>query len=494
MSLPTNELSRLSLRGMPTTRSQAARALGEYDSAGSSFDEDEAVSDSEQDDDSSESTPAPPSGIDYDYSNLTPRTKFRFDETWKHDFKITGCTVFHESKDNEYVAVQVVDKTPTPKQYAVRFGAPGSNYEQWRCKCWSPRPCHHLIHIMDQVSQVAIPPSMRVHPHYLTKEGWPENQPPPFQQFKSVGIERLALDIGWGEIARRDPGVSEPSSPVSDTEMTKIREILSTFSEDSADDFRPDLTAESMPTDLHQDTILVPGDLTATVARLMAFDDDTLKRFELVVSKNDKYIQESTKGTVRRLNAEAKEAVNRMDAYTPDDVEVFDVGRCAKELSRIVGDIGKLKDDPAPLGAAVKEEIVESLIYILGTVIDHHEDMYKAPIWNKTTQQSNPLADHSLYHCLIGDSRPSGADSFLKILLGQVRDHADIARSFIDVLQSQFSAITQPGLGASQFAISQFKDTIKELRSARMPASVSSASGAKRLGAGDDGGRSKRLR
>lgn len=436
MSLPTAKLGQLSIGNMPTTRAQSSQ-----------------IPQTGQDiaDDDSSSSEAGISEITYDRRELSPGAKDRFEAAFDGRFIVEYCGERTESAGRgKYIAFHMGETVG----HLIRIGAPGGNYNNVECSnCNEPQPCRHVFWLLDQINKHTLTDDQKRSPLLLSKHGYPSNFPGPFERISDTGLETLAERASW------EVRPAHYTGPNRELRVEEIREIMAVLSPHISDEYRPDIFNNLLA---HQsfESALAQRDLEAFVARSLMVANDLFRHFRAFVSPNH-----CATDFFRKMRERADEALARHSKYLltgrpgPNN-EICDIKWCAVTLTDIVGSI-RTKILKSTLGRPPKAEAAETLVHILGEVVDRNGDAYSGRIWDKSPQRKMPDKDKNLFHRLTVSVARSSDPPFIQYELNYL---ADASQHVVDRLEEIVEQMAQGGAPSAYAA--KFRELISRIKRA----------------------------
>lgn len=418
----TSHFSRLSLGSMvPTTRSRRQQLAlpGESEiftsfgmASDPSSDAEESDASMEGDDDDDEDTrtvlSSPYSKISYDISNLDQDTQSEVRQLFRETpasepppLVLQWCQFNQDQEDNQFYAFQLHEVVPR----SIRIGSPTSKYHQARCNCMgdSPKPCKHLIYLLDQLNSITGGKVLDEPVQTLRPDGAPIQMDQPFEKIANFHLDLLASNLHC------DVGSPESQATINPVRLEETRELLAAVGNSDADDyavkhFRPDIFEQDRDLLLQQHDILTDDDLTKTVAKMLMTNNDFFAYFlkllgpasrardcfrniqrhiDRVLRELDAYYQQHTTTSSEQQETLAAHSA----AEGPRDV-VWAASHILHAVSTIQYLLQNREDAPSP---AERASAARTLVRILHTVVfDWNRD-----ITSSTTtagSSSTPLA------------------------------------------------------------------------------------------------------
>jgi hypothetical protein len=473
MSSPTSSFSRLSLSRMPTTRAESRRQPPPPHSS----DEDE--SDNDNADDSSPEVEAVVKSthtkLRYDISRLSPTTEERAKAGLKEPFTLGHCAVYNPNEKTEYFAFQIFEAV----NFSVRIGAPESEYRELTCHCDDDhRPCRHIFWLLDQMAQHTLTDAQKESLLTLSKNGYPLEAVDPYHQITTAG-PRLFQELDCE--LRTDGTFEDPetSSDASEDRIKDVRDILSSFSSVTRDEYRPDIFNNIPSSPTTDQGLLVPQDLEKTLAWSMIANDDFFRHMRSLVPSSH-----CAADLFQKKQAEAKIVLEKLDKYIakrPNRPEtVHDIPWCGNHIVQIVNSImARINEARTPLSLHAKQRAAETLSLILLWVSQRNIDVYASPVWARSRQQALPLNERNLFARLFG-SAPPGTDRFI---VDNLTDLGDAVAPFVHHLEEALEKFTANK--APKVYIDKLATLVKSPKSGALVEAQSSR-GSKRPGKGGD--------
>lgn len=425
----SSHFSRLSLGSMvPTTRSrhQQLNPPGESEVSRSIIMASEPSSDAEDsdasmegDEDEDEDTrtviSSPYSKISYDISNLDQDTQSEVRQLFRETpasepppLVLQWCQFNQDQEDNQFYAFQLHEVVPR----SIRIGSPTSKYHQARCNCMgdSPKPCKHLIYLLDQLNRITGDKVLDEHVQTLRPDGSPTQMDQPFDKIANFHLDLLASNLHC------DVGSPESQATINPVRLQETRELLAAVGNSDADDyavknFRPDIFEQDRDLLLQQHNILTDDDLTKTVARMLMTNNDFFAYFLKLLGPTSRArdcfrnIQRHVDRVLRELNA-----YHRQHTTSGQPQETMataahsaaegprDVAWAATHILRAVATIQYLlqnREDPPP--PAERASAARTLVRILYTVVfDWNRDITSSSIPTTTTTTTTTSSNTSL--------------------------------------------------------------------------------------------------
>ena len=314
------------------------------------------------------------------------------------------------------------------QRYSIRISTTDAGNPT--CSCNEEGTCRHVTWLLEQLSRTRVDAG---------------EVPPvtPYEQISSIGLDTVCDELHWelregtdsdteetrwqlkkdysaSEVPRQTRGMIRKR-------MRTVRDIMATLSSEVTDDFRADIF--DTPDEISMDDPFVPGDLEATLARILIKDDDIFHQFDALIPRNAR-----ASDYFRKMGLKAQQTFVRLDNYSaagPVDGHKFDVIWCAQELIDIVNAISHNLTERQPLNPASREEAAKVLVTILRTVVkERNHDAYQKSKWPRRRPPHEPSIDRNLYERLIGSSRTKQNYFVLNVL----QDLPE-AQRFVDVLE-----------------------------------------------------------
>jgi len=372
-----------------------------------------------EDDDDDEGTDvvSAPTGLKYNLSRLSPRTrqvaKGLFSQTASNDspqISLELCGIREEGPGGDgglFYAFQMHEVVPC----SVRIGARDSaRFSAPRCECPDARyrhvrPCKHLIWLFDKISKQALFDHDPEAELTLTEMGYPEELGDPHDQISQLGLGILADSL------RCD--TSEPDSDTVSPNPARVKEAramvaaLAGIHPYEQDAYRRDLEAS-----YNRNSLIHRGDLGATLFSLILASDSFAEWVRGELSPSDpavdpfRTIQQRASNVVRELNAfsATEQDPEWADAYRrrwKGAGGPRDAGWAITQIQRCVSKIEKLVSrGSSPLSGWARSSAARSLVGILKVVADHQE-LYDRLVGDHDTgfvyTTLDMLADQSQY-------------------------------------------------------------------------------------------------
>ncbi|KAI1312427.1 hypothetical protein F5Y03DRAFT_236533 [Xylaria venustula] len=358
MSLPIQRMSQLSLESMSTSSGSQGRRPDDEDSAEVAYRSDV---DAGIDFDDAAGIATFPSGMKYSVHALDFGTKDAVVRALATPSKLTlrGCS----PRGQSYVFL--VSETI---EYHVRAPYGNSPYDGPSCSCRQDEksvgrqyPCRHTLWLCDQVLSQLVPvpsdPYTWREDGYTTKHG---NVCDFISDFHfDVLADSLGCDVMAGESLKPRPN-----------KIQTAREILATISGIPVEQYRPDLTAETV-----RGRVVKKGDLEKTIFRMLLQNDSLLSYF-LASMRN----YEPLNPRFRRFRDRADAALNAFDDYIKaSDLRRVELSKnpqwCYKTVKDILEQIKSIIHySDRELDASDRRAAATTLVYILGQVVSRNED------------------------------------------------------------------------------------------------------------------------
>ncbi|TVY49088.1 hypothetical protein LOCC1_G001172 [Lachnellula occidentalis] len=313
------------------------------------------------------------------------------------------------------------------KNYSLRIERGNSI----RCSC-QEEDCRHRHWLLDQLSRVS---NGRV-----TGPAGP-SEVDPYTRILARGFENVCSELNW---ELRGPSVDVEtewqlqkriSSPFERHQQTTrmltdrmniLRDIMTTSAPvHTINDHRTNTLQN--PETINPRSVLVPGDIEATLFRLLVLDEHIFHQFQLRIPSNvqtsDYFLQ------MKRKAQETWELLEEYSADGPVYGHHYDVIWCGQMLVNIVEAIHKHIRDRTPLPPASRENAAHALVSILQLVVDKNFEMYSNNAnWTRRRPLHEPARARNLYLRLIGEvssDNPAGGTFVLRAL----EDVSDTRRS-----------------------------------------------------------------
>lgn len=426
----TSHFSRLSLGSMvPTTRSRRQQlaspgeseiftSFGMASDPSSDAEESDALMEGDDDDDEDTRTvlSSPYSKISYDISNLDQDTQSEVRQLFRETpasepppLVLQWCQFNQDQEDSQFYAFQLHEVVPR----SIRIGSPTSKYHQARCNCMgdSPKPCKHLIYLLDQLNSITGDKVLDEPVQTLRPDGAPIQMDQPFEKIANFHLDLLASNLHC------DVGSPESQATINPVRLEETRELLAAVGNSDADDyavkhFRPDIFEQDRDLLLQQHDILTDDGLTKTVAKMLMTNNDFFAYFlkllgpasrardcfrniqrhiDRVLRELDAYYQQHTTTSSEQQETLAAHSA----AEGPRDV-VWAASHILRAVSTIQYLLQNREDAPSP---AERASAARTLVRILHTVVfDWNRDITSstsAAVTTTTTtagSSSTPLA------------------------------------------------------------------------------------------------------
>lgn len=413
-----SHFSRLSLGSMvPTTRSrrqqlnpsgesEVSRSIIMVSEPSSDAEDSDASMEGEEDDDEDTRTVilSPYSKINYDISNLDQDTQSEVRQLFRETpasepppLVLQWCQFNQDQEENQFYAFQLHEVVPR----SIRIGSPTSKYHQARCNCMgeSPKPCKHLIYLLDQLNRITGDKVLDEPVQTLRPDGSPTQMDQPFDKIATFHLGLLASNLHC------DVGSPESQAAINPVRLEETRELLAAVGNSDADDyavknFRPDIFEQDRDHLLQQHDILTDDDLTKTVARMLMTNNDFFAYFLKLLGPTSR-----ARDCFRNIQRHIDRVLRELDAYyrqhhttSEQQQETMaaahsaaegprDVAWAARHILRAVSTIQYLlqnrQDPPSP---AERASAARTLVRILHTVVfEWNRDMTSSITTTTTT-------------------------------------------------------------------------------------------------------------
>ncbi len=359
MSLPIERMSRLYLESMSTSSgSQGRRREEEEEEAelASRSDTDTSI-----DFDETAGIATFPSGMRYSIHNLEPDPKdavFRALGT-PSKLSLRGCS----PRGQHYVFL--ISET---MEYHVRAPCGNSPYDGPSCSCRQDErgvglqyPCRHTLWLCDQILSQLVP--LQRDPYTWKIDGYTTEHGNVCDFISDFHLDVLAdglrCNIMAGESSRPRPH-----------RIQTAREILATLSGSPVEQYRPDLTGETVGRG-----VVKEGDLEETIFRMLLQNDSLLSYF-LASMRN----HEPLNPRFRRFRDRADAVLDAFDTYVKaSDLRRVELSKnpqwCYKTLKDILEQIKSIITySERELDSFDCRAAANTLVYILDQVVSRNED------------------------------------------------------------------------------------------------------------------------
>ncbi|KAJ4421405.1 hypothetical protein N0V82_003786 [Gnomoniopsis sp. IMI 355080] len=335
--------------------------------------------DEDEDEDTRTVVSSPYTMINYDISNLDPETQSDVRQLFRETpasepppLVLQWCQFNQDQEDNQFYAFQLHEVVPR----SIRIGSLTSKYREARCNCMgdSPKPCKHLIYLLDLLNRIAGDKILDEPVQKLRPDGASTQMDRPFEKIATFHLDLLASNLHC------DVGSPESHANVNPVRLEETRELLAAVGDSDADDyavkhFRPDIF-EDRNSLLQQHDIITGDDLTKTVARMLMTNNDFFAYFLKLLGPTSK-----ARDGFRSIQRHVDRVLRELDAYyrksTSEQTEVAnsvegprDVAWAATHIIRAVTTIQYLlqnrEDAPSP---AERASAARTLVQILYTVV-----------------------------------------------------------------------------------------------------------------------------
>jgi hypothetical protein len=406
----------------------------------------------DDDDDEGEDTDvvASPTGLRYNVSRLTPRTrqvvKGLFSQPSSNDqpqISLELCAVREGEADGDvFYAFQMHEIVPC----SVRIGSRDSpRFATPRCECPDARyrhlrPCKHLIWLFDKISKHALVDYDPDAELTLTEFGYPEELGDPFDRISQIRLDVLADDL------RCD--TSEPDSDTVYPSPARVREAremvaaMAGIQPHEVDDYRRDLETSSYDHRL----LIRRGDLGATLFSLLLASHSLAEWVRSELRPSDpavdpfRSVQHRVLRILEELKAykDAEQDPSAADAYRRRGKHAEgprDEAWAATQIQHCVRRIHKLVSrGSSPLSEWARSSAARALVVILKLVTDHR-GLYQRLIGDHDTgfvsSTLDILADQSQYVDALDDimdkigvyGAPPSYVANMRSLIARMRSH-----------------------------------------------------------------------
>lgn len=522
----TSHFSRLSLGSMgPTTRSRRQRLSSPGRSEiprseiprsvpvapDSSSDDDnngdsDAPMEGEDDDDEDTSTivSSPYTKISYDISSLDLDTQSDVRQLFRETpasepppLVLQWCQFNQDQEDNQFYAFQLHEVVPR----SIRIGSLTSKYRDAKCNCMgdSPKPCKHLIYLLDQLNRITGDKILDEPVQKLGPDGASTHMDRPFEKIAAFHLDLLASNLHC------DVGSPESQANVNPVRLEETRELLAAVGNSDADDyavkhFRPDIF-EDRDALLQQHDIITDDDLTKTVAKMLMTNNDFFAYFLKLLGPTSRArdgfrsIQRHVDRVLCELDAYYRQTTSEQAAAAHSAEGPRDVVWAAAHIVRAVATIQYLlqnrEDAPSP---AERASAARTLVRILHTIVfEWNRDLTAsgtaAAAGSSSSSSSNSITtpvpgstDNNLYRRLIDtqNTTPTSPSFILDSLA-----HLPEQNQWIETLEEIEAKLTTfaPPLAY----MLRLRNLIALMRSSRPAASRKSSASAGTKRSGEEG-------
>ena len=397
------------------------------------------------------------------------------DDLWSgHVIALDHCRQYDApNSDRSYYAFQIA--FAEVQSCSIRISSTDSVVPI--CSCDEEGTCHHVTWLLEHLGRI--------------KEDVEGVETDVFQHISDVGLENVCEDLDW-ELREgleseekqwqlkndyQASRLGRQTRRMIKERMNAVRDIMATLSPEITENYRPDIFDST--DDVTDSNILLPGDLEATVARLLILDDAIFHKFRSLVPRNLRATE-----YFRKMGLKAAEAFQLLDHYVevgPQEGQQHDLAWCAQTLVNIVDSIQRQCYERQPLNPSSREEAAKSLVAILKDVVQNHNyDIYQSVSWPRRRPHGELQIDRNLYERLIGStsrSNPAGGAFVIKAL----QDLPE-AQRFVDQLEETLGLLETIGWGPAPCAYrDRFAALIAQLKSVpATPLPAASTSSGKR--------------
>lgn len=528
----TSQFSRLSLGSMgPTTRSHRNQQSSPFDSevprsisvppgpfndggaGGVSMEEGENDDDDDDDDDDDEDTrtivSSPNTMISYDISSLDLDTQSEVRQLFRvtpasepPPLVLQWCQFNQDQEDNQFYAFQLHEVVPR----SIRIGSSTSKYHNAKCNCMedSPKPCKHLIYLMDQLNRITGDKILEEPVQELKPDGASTQMDHPFEKIANFHLDLLASSLHC------EVGSPESQTNINPVRLEETRELLAAVSNSDADDyavqhFRPDIF-EDRDSLLQEHDIVTDDDLTKTVAKMLMTNNDFFAYFLKLLGPTAR-----TRDGFRSIQRHVDRVLREVDVYyrgrtTSEEQGATvvhgaegprDVAWAATHIMRAVATIQYLlqnrEEAPTP---AERASAARTLVQILHTVVFEGNCDMTARGGSRSSSSTAPVpgsVDNNLYLRLMSTRSSPTSNTFILDSLAHLPEQNQWIETLEDI-EAKLATYAPP----PAFMI-RLRNLITLMRSSRPAASQSglvvapvsrrsSAVGSKRRG-GEGSGR-----
>lgn len=358
------------------------------------------------------------------------------------------------------------------------------------CSCGTPH-CHHITWLLEQLSGTSLEDNTNA---LLT----------PYEQITACGFDRVCKDLHW-ELREEADAVPEEtrwqlnkdrssmaggrrSKMTIKQRMDIVRDIMATMSSKVRDDYRPDVFDSS--SNFSRDSIFTPGDLEATISKMLILDDKLLDQFQYIISRDER-----ASDLFIKMELRAKKVCDRLDSFC--DVgpisghSQHDLIWCATMLCNIVTSISHNVTERQPLSSKSREAAAKALVRILSMVVDRNCDIYQNSNIASKRPHNESQRDRNLYLRLIGDpqSSPMGGN----FILGALQDLPEAVR-YVDELDIILVRLDSVDWTAPKLYRDKLRALISHLKSGSTNSSPSGTAAGKRSAGSLDRMTNKRMK
>lgn len=445
----------------------------------------------EGDDDDDEDTrtvlSSPYSKISYDISNLDQDTQSEVRQLFRDTpasepppLVLQWCQFNQDQEDNQFYAFQLHEVVPR----SIRIGSPTSKYHQARCNCMgdSPKPCKHLIYLLDQLNSITGKKLLDEPVQTLRPDGAPIQMDQPFDKIANFHLDLLASNLHC------DVGSPESQATINPVRLEETRELLAAVGNSDADDyavkhFRPDIFEQDRDFLLQQHDILTDDDLTKTVAKMLLTNNDFFAYFLKLLGPTSR-----ARDCFRNIQRHIDRVLRELDAYDrqtttssseqPQQQQTMpahsaaegprDVAWAASHILRAVSTIQYLlqnrEDAPSP---AERASAARTLVRILHTVVfDWNRDITTTT----TTAAAVPGPIHTnLYLRLMNTQTTPNSKSFILDSLANLPEQ----NQWIETLEEIEAKLTT--YAPPPTYMMRLRNLITLMRSSRRPPAAAAA-------------------
>lgn len=465
--------------------------------------------DEDEDEDTRTVVTSPNTMIRYDISNLDPDTQSEVRQLFREaqacdspPLVLQWCQFNKDQEDNQFYAFQLHEVVPR----SIRIGSSTSKYRNARCNCMgdSPKPCKHLIYLLDQLNRITGDKSLDDPVQKLRPDGVSTQMNPPFDKVSNFHLDLLASNLHC------DVGSPESQVNVNPVRLEETRELLAAVANSDADDyavkhFRPDIF-EDRDAILQQYNIITNDDLTRTMANMLMTNNDFFAYFLKLLGPTSRAqdsfrnIQRHVDRVLHELDTYYRQSTSEQTAAAHSAEGPRDVAWAATHIIRAVATIQYLlqnrEDAPSP---AERASAARTLVRILHMVVfEWNRDLTASGTLtggssSRTTIPAVPgSVDNNLYLRLVSTQASPTSTSFILDTLAHLPEQNQWIETLEDIEAKMVTYVPPPTL------MTRLRDLITLMRSSRPSVSQhgraeaasqrSSAAGSKRS-SGEGSGR-----
>lgn len=370
------------------------------------------------------------------------------EETNNRIFALDHCRQFHTTYAFQIASTEV-------ERASVRISPTGPICFSPACTKERETPCCHIRWLLAQLSSTL--------PDTVGRDNIS-----PYEQILSMGLEnvceKLQFELREGPESPTEAkwqlkkvhstsGVTRRTRGMIRERMQVVRDIMAALSNDMTDDFRKDIF--DRPGNMSPEPVL--GDLEATIARVIFFNDDIFYHFKALVPRNMRATD-----YFRKALRKAQNAFKALEDYCEHGPVngPFDLIWCADSLVAIVDAIGFNIAQRQPLSSTAKHEAAKTLVEILSMVVGSNYEMYNELGWDRRRAHAEPQIDRNLYERLIRKPPRNYPTEFVLTALQNLPE----ARPFIEQLQDLLDKLGEIGWDAPTAYKSKLRSIIAQLR------------------------------